>query len=70
MSMVINGEGKAVPAGQFNARCLALIDEVSRTHQAIIITKRANPWLGSSRSRRRNRGTCSASSRGTLSSYA
>jgi prevent-host-death family protein len=41
MSMVI--KGKAVPAGQFKARCLSLLDEVSRTHQVITITKRGKP---------------------------
>ena len=41
--MVIKGEGKTIPAGQFKARCLSLIDQVSRTHQVIIITKRGKP---------------------------
>jgi prevent-host-death family protein len=41
MSMVI--KGKAIPAGQFKARCLSLLDEVSRTHQVITITKRGKP---------------------------
>ncbi len=43
MSMVINGRGKTIPAGQFKAHCLSLIDQVSRTHQVIIITKRGKP---------------------------
>jgi prevent-host-death family protein len=43
MSMVKKGEGKMIAAGQFKARCLALIDQVSRTHQVIIITKRGKP---------------------------
>jgi len=43
MSMVIKPEGKSIPAGQFKARCLSLIDQVSRTHQVIIITKRGKP---------------------------
>jgi prevent-host-death family protein len=41
--MVINGEEKVIAAGQFKARCLALIDQVSRTHQVITITKRGKP---------------------------
>jgi prevent-host-death family protein len=41
--MVTRDEGKVIAAGQFKARCLALIDQVSRTHQAIIITKRGKP---------------------------
>ena len=43
MSMVMNGEGRTIPAGQFKARCLSLIDEVSQTHQVITITKRGRP---------------------------
>ena len=41
MSIVISG--KTIPAGQFKARCLALLDEVNRTHQVITITKRGKP---------------------------
>jgi prevent-host-death family protein len=41
MSMVI--KGKTIPAGEFKARCLSLLDEVSRTHQVITITKRGKP---------------------------
>ncbi len=41
--MVTYGEGEAIPAGQFKAHCLSLIDKVSRTHQVIIITKRGKP---------------------------
>jgi len=43
MSMVMKRIGKEIPAGQFKARCLSLIDEVNRTHQVIIITKRGKP---------------------------
>jgi prevent-host-death family protein len=43
MSMVTKGEGKVIAAGQFKARCLALIDQVSQTHQVITITKRGKP---------------------------
>ncbi len=43
MSIVTRNDGKKIPAGQFKARCLSLIDEVSRTHQVIIITKRGKP---------------------------
>ena len=41
--MVTKGNGRMIPAGQFKARCLSLIDQVSRTHQVIIITKRGKP---------------------------
>ena len=31
---------KTIPAGDFKARCLKLLDEVARTGQEIIVTKR------------------------------
>jgi prevent-host-death family protein len=34
---------KTVPAGEFKAKCLALLDEVSRTGEVLIITKRGKP---------------------------
>ncbi len=43
MSMVTNKNEATVPAGQFKARCLSLIDHVNRTHQVITITKRGRP---------------------------
>jgi prevent-host-death family protein len=41
--MVTNLPGLSIGAGQFKARCLALIDQVSRTGQEITITKRGKP---------------------------
>jgi len=32
-----------VPAGEFKARCLALLDEVAATGREIVITKRGRP---------------------------
>lgn len=32
-----------VPAGQFRAKCLSLMDRVARTREAIVITKRGRP---------------------------
>ena len=32
-----------IPAGQFKARCLKLMDQVQETHEEIIITKRGKP---------------------------
>ena len=32
-----------VPAGQFKAQCLSLLDLVSRSHQVVTITKRGKP---------------------------
>jgi len=34
---------KTIPAGQFKARCLAIMDEVQAKRQAVIITKRGKP---------------------------
>jgi prevent-host-death family protein len=43
MSMVTGRSDVTVPAGKFKAQCLSLIDQVSRTHQVITITKRGKP---------------------------
>jgi prevent-host-death family protein len=32
-----------ISAGEFKARCLKLMDDVARTHQPLIITKRGRP---------------------------
>ena len=32
-----------MPAGEFKARCLALLDEVAQTGREIIVTKRGKP---------------------------
>jgi prevent-host-death family protein len=34
---------KHVPAGQFKAQCLALLDEVAATGRPLIVTKRGRP---------------------------
>lgn len=34
---------KTIPAGDFKARCLAIMDEVQAKRQAVIITKRGKP---------------------------
>ena len=34
---------KTIPASQFKARCLAIIDEVQAKRRAIVITKRGKP---------------------------
>lgn len=34
---------KTVGAGQFKAQCLALLDEVAREHETILVTKRGKP---------------------------
>ena len=32
-----------VPAGEFKARCLALLDEVAATGRSLVVTKRGRP---------------------------
>ena len=34
---------KAIPAGAFKARCLAIMDEVQAKRQSVLITKRGKP---------------------------
>ena len=34
---------ESVPAGQFKARCLSLLDKVARTRQPLIVTKHGRP---------------------------
>jgi prevent-host-death family protein len=36
-------EAQKIAAGEFKAKCLAIMDEVNRTGQEIIITKRGKP---------------------------
>jgi prevent-host-death family protein len=33
----------AIPAGQFKARCLALLDRVARTGEEVVVTKHGRP---------------------------
>ena len=34
---------KTIPAGEFKARCLALLDEVAETGKQLVVTKRGKP---------------------------
>ena len=34
---------KAIPAGQFKARCLRIMDEVRSTREPVLITKKGHP---------------------------
>jgi len=43
MAMVTKKQGISIPAGQFKARCLALLDLVNSSHQVVTITKRGRP---------------------------
>jgi prevent-host-death family protein len=41
--MTMNRATKSVAAGVFKARCLALLDEVARTGETLVVTKRNKP---------------------------
>jgi prevent-host-death family protein len=34
---------RTIPAGEFKAKCLALMDEVQATGEAVVVTKRGKP---------------------------
>ena len=34
---------KKIPAGEFKARCLTLMDDVNKTREPVLITKRGKP---------------------------
>jgi prevent-host-death family protein len=42
--MVTKGKpGKGIPAGEFKAKCLRLMDQVAKTRQPLTVTKRGKP---------------------------
>ena len=43
MTMVILGGPMNIPAGQFKAKCLQLMDDVEKYHKVIVITKFGKP---------------------------
>lgn len=34
---------RSIPAGEFKQGCLAILDEIARTHRSVVITKRGKP---------------------------
>ena len=34
---------RSIPAGEFKARCLAVLDRVDRTGETVVVTKRGRP---------------------------
>lgn len=34
---------KSIPAGEFKQRCLAILDEVAKSHHEVVVTKRGKP---------------------------
>lgn len=43
MLVTMSKRVRTVPAGEFKARCLALLDQVAATHQQVVVTKRGRP---------------------------
>ena len=41
--IIVTMSKRIVPAGQFKAECLRLIDRVAETHESFIVTKRGRP---------------------------
>jgi prevent-host-death family protein len=41
--MTMSGARRTISAARFKARCLALLDEVSETHETLVVTKRGRP---------------------------
>lgn len=41
--MTMSVQTHTIPAGQFKARCLALLDQVAETGVSLVITKRGRP---------------------------
>lgn len=37
------GRSKQIPAGEFKARCLAILDDVAQTGEEVVVTKRGRP---------------------------
>jgi prevent-host-death family protein len=56
---------KTLGAGEFKSKCLALLDEVERTGQSLIVTKRGRPVARLAPVRRRDDGRI-ASLRGSV----
>lgn len=36
-------KARSIPAGEFKQGCLAILDEVARTHRSVVVTKRGRP---------------------------
>jgi prevent-host-death family protein len=41
--MIMDKRASTIAAGEFKARCLALLDQVARTGQPLVVTKRGKP---------------------------
>ncbi len=36
-------KSRSIPAGEFKQGCLAILDDVARTHRPVVVTKRGKP---------------------------
>jgi prevent-host-death family protein len=41
--MTMKAKSTQLPAGEFKAKCLAVLDDVQRTRRTVIVTKRGRP---------------------------
>jgi len=41
--MTMSEATRRIPAGEFKAKCLALLDEVAETGRSVVVTKRGRP---------------------------
>jgi prevent-host-death family protein len=41
--MTMKPKPRQLPAGEFKAKCLAVLDDVQRTRRAVVVTKRGRP---------------------------
>jgi prevent-host-death family protein len=41
--MTMQQDRKVIPAGKFKAECLAILDEVQQSGEAVVVTKRGRP---------------------------
>jgi prevent-host-death family protein len=41
--MTMSSKPREVPAGEFKAKCLAVLDDVQRTGRSVVVTKRGRP---------------------------
>ena len=41
--VTMNAKPRQLPAGEFKAKCLAVLDDVQRTGRVVVVTKRGRP---------------------------
>jgi len=41
--MTMKGARRTVPAGEFKAKCLKILDQVAEKHEIVVVTKRGKP---------------------------